>query len=129
MNPKYPKYKDTCCHRVCRALNYSGDPVPAQGGGIPGVRTDPGADKKHYVYSTYDMRKYLNGRYGFPKKFPATATADDVKEYQGIIAYGYLHIDLWNLTEPGRLIFFGSPAIANDAIYIWPTFSVLDIRK
>src|SRR5687767_13976960 len=99
MNPQYVSYKDTCCIRVCRSLNYAGDPVPWAGGGIEGVRTDKGGDEKYYIYSTNDIRKYLNARYGQPKKFGGDATAADLKGLRGIIAFGYLHIDLWDQTK------------------------------
>ncbi len=134
-DPKYTAYKDTCAIRVSRALNYAGDPIPPAGGGVDNpyvagkVRTDKGGDGKFYIYSTYDMRAYLNTRYGKAKKFPPTATSADVKDLKGIIAFGFLHIDLWDGEKCSRKCYFGDKRILNDNILVWPTGSVLDSRK
>lgn len=134
-NPKYTAYKDTCAIRVSRTLNYGGDPIPWAGGGLdnpfrPGtkVRTDKGGDGKFYIYSTLDMRAYLNTRYGKPKKFPPTATAADLKGLKGIIAFGFLHIDIWDGDKAARASYFGDPRISKDNILLWETASIFDSR-
>lgn len=133
-NPKYINYKDTCAIRVSRALNYAGDPIPPLGGfahpTMKGekLRSDKGGDEKRYIYSTTDMREYLNKRYGYPKKFPGNATADDVKGLRGIIAFGYVHIDLWDRGTVANSSFFGNAKVANDSVLIWETDSILDSR-
>lgn len=127
-NPQYTSYKDTCCIRVSRSLNYAGDPIPWAGGGIGKVRTDKGGDNKNYIYSTYDIRIYLNARYGYPQNFPGTATAQDLNGLQGIIAFGYLHIDLWDMNKCAGHDRFGDSRIANDGVHFWKTDSILDSR-
>lgn len=102
-------YRDTCCVRVSRSLNYGGDPIPAAGGGIANpymdhkrVRTYKGGDGKWYICSCYDIRAYLVGRYGHAKKanrFPGTASMEDLAGVTGIIAFGFWHIDIWNGTS------------------------------
>lgn len=102
-DPNYPAYKDTCCIRVSRSLNYGGDPIPVAGGGIANpymdhkrIRTDKGGDAKWYIYSCYDMRAYLVGRFGTPKSFAGTAAMTDLADITGIIAFGFWHVDVWN---------------------------------
>lgn len=100
----FTAYKDTCAIRVSRALNYGGQPIPRAGGGLPNpymspkkIRTDVGGDKKFYVYSVYDLRAYLTGKYGHPKKFGAATTQEELakKGLQGIIVFAYYHADIW----------------------------------
>lgn len=123
-NPNYTAYKDTCAIRICRALNYAGDPIPpvshVDNPYIKGkIRYDFGGDKKRYIYSTYDMRVYLNLRYGHGKKFPSSSTSGDLSGVKGIIAFGFLHLDLWDGSDCYNHCYFGSPSIANDSIYVW----------
>jgi hypothetical protein len=125
-DPNYKAYKDTCAIRISRALNYGGDPIPYVGninnpyvGGT--IRSDKGGDDKRYIYSTYDMRVYLNMRYGHGKKFPSSSASEDLSGAKGIIAFGFLHLDLWDGTNCYNHCYFGSPSIANDSIYVWIT--------
>lgn len=134
-DPKYTSYKDTCAIRVSRTLNYGGDPIPWAGGGIPNsfrpgskVRTDKGSDGMFYIYSTLDMRAYLNTRYGKPKKFASNATAADLKGLKGIVAFGFLHIDVWDGEKTARASYFGDKRIANDSILLWTAASIFDSR-
>jgi hypothetical protein len=103
----FPAYKDTCAIRVSRALNTGGDPIPKGGNGLPNpymtpkkIRTDKGGDEKFYIYSVYDLRAYLDGRYGNAKKYKKTITqADLAKEnVKGIIVFAYWHADIWDGT-------------------------------
>jgi Type VI secretion system (T6SS), amidase effector protein 4 len=126
-NPKYKAYKNTCAIRVSRALNYAGDPIPAAGGGISNpfmkdkkIRTDKGGDGKRYIYSTYDIRAYLTGRYGQPKRFPGTATKADLAGVKGIIAFGFFHIDVWDGSKcAGHDEGFGNAAVVSREILVW----------
>lgn len=125
-DPKYTAYKDTCAIRVSRALNYAGDPIPPTGNldnpyTKGKVRNDKGGDKKRYIYSTYDIRVYLNTRYGHAKKFKSSAKPEDLSGVKGIIAFGFLHIDLWDGTSCHNHCYFGDSRIANDSIYVWET--------
>ena len=67
---------DTCCIRLSHALNYSARPVEGFSGiANPGlgptakVRASKGGDNKWYIYSCYDMRAYLEVRFGLLKTF------------------------------------------------------------
>jgi Type VI secretion system (T6SS), amidase effector protein 4 len=121
-------YKDTCAIRISRALNYAGDPIPNVSnihnpyvGGH--VRTNRGADNMRYIYSTYDMRAYLNVRYGQGKKFSPSSTQADLSGVKGIIAFGFYHIDLWDGADCWHQCYFGvqEPKITNDNIIVWQT--------
>lgn len=124
LNAKFTSYKETCAIRISRALNYGGDPIPPIGHidnpYVAGkLRTDKGSDDKRYIFSTYDIRVYLNIRYGSGKKFSPTATAAELAGVKGIIAFGFLHIDVWDGTGCSRKCYFGDSRIMNDSIYVW----------
>lgn len=126
LDAKFTSYKDTCAIRVSRALNYGGDPIPPVGNidnpYVKGkLRTDKGADNRRYFFSTYDMRVYLDTHYGHGKKFKASATAADLAGVKGIIAFGFLHLDVWDGTGCSRHCYFGDSRILNDNIYVWET--------
>ncbi len=121
-NEQFQSYKDTCAIRVSRSLNYSGKPIGYAG---PKVRTNRGRDKKRYVYSTRDIRLYLNSRFGKPVKFPVGTEAKDVRDYYGIIAFGYLHIDLWDGYQNKCA---GNDYFGGREILIWETHSLLESR-
>jgi len=126
LNAKFTSYKDTCAIRVSRALNYGGDPIPYIGSidnpYVKGkLRANKGSDDKRYIYSTYDMRVYLNVRYGYGKKFKSTVTATDLAGVKGIIAFGFLHLDIWDGTGCSGHCYFSDSRIANDNIYVWET--------
>jgi hypothetical protein len=93
----FTDYKNTCAIRVSRALNYGGDPIPKGGGGLK-VRTDVGGDGRFYIYSVYDLRTYLTGRYGHPKQFKSTITQDELanENVKGIILFAFPHSDIWD---------------------------------
>jgi hypothetical protein len=127
VNPKFTSYKNTCAIRVSRALNYAGDPIPAAGGGLSNpfmkdkkIRTDKGGDGKRYIYSTYDIRAYLIGRYGHPKRFPGTATKADLAGVQGIVAFAFFHVDVWNGSKcAGHDGGFGDSHVVGGEILVW----------
>lgn len=127
-NPAFKEYKNTCAIRVSRALNYAGDPIPAAGGGISNpymthhrIRADKGGDGKWYIYSTYDIRAYLTGRYMQPKRFPGTATKADLEKIKGIMAFGFYHIDVWDGSFcAGHDGGFGNAAVVKQEILVWP---------
>ena len=67
-----PNY-NTCCIRTSLALNYSGAPIAKnfcdhlQNPYVPPkVRASQGQDKMWYIASVYDMRVYLEARFGPP---------------------------------------------------------------
>ncbi len=117
---------DTCCVRVSRALNYSGAAI-AGFSGLPNkymapgthVRAQQGADKKWYIFSTYDLRVYLTHKYGHPKVFKGTATASDLAGVSGIIMFGFVHADLWDGTDTRYHDDFGHPKVKAEGILVW----------
>ena len=127
-DPKFKDYKNTCAIRVSYALNYAGDPVPAAGGGVSNpymtghrIRTDKGGDARWYIYSTYDIRAYLTGRYMQPRRFPGTATKDDLAQIKGIVAFGFYHVDVWDGSFcAGHDQGFGNAAVVHQEILVWP---------
>jgi hypothetical protein len=128
-NPQYAAYKNTCAIRVSRALNYGGDPIPFAGAGLPNphmadrkIRTDKGGDGQWYIYSVYDMRAYLSGRYGHPKRFAGTAKKSDLAGIKGIIAFAAWHVDIWDGTTCGyHNDGFGNAAVGKQDIVVWKT--------
>jgi Type VI secretion system (T6SS), amidase effector protein 4 len=95
---------DTCCIRLSRALNYSGRPVqgfagmanPYMDGPNAKVRAARGADGKSYIYSCYDLRVYLQNRFGRAKTFFGSFEANDLSQARGIIMFAFRHVDLWD---------------------------------
>jgi hypothetical protein len=106
-NPNFKAYKDTCAIRVSRALNHGGDPIPQGGGGLSNpymadkkIRTDKGGDGRFYIYSVYDLRAYLTGRYGQPKKYKKSITQTELagENVKGVIVFAFWHADIWDGT-------------------------------
>lgn len=97
-DPKQLSYKDTCTIRISRSLNYSNHPIIKKAG----VRVNSGSDKKWYIYSVYDMKKYLELTYGTPdirktgKRGSITPDMLKGEANSGIILFTGIHIDLWN---------------------------------
>lgn len=103
----FPAYKNTCAIRVSRALNYGGDPIPKGVGGLsnpymPGkkIRTDKGGDGYFYIYSVYDLRAYLTGRYGRSRRYKKSITQSELagENVYGIIVFAFWHADIWDGT-------------------------------
>lgn len=94
---------ETCCIRLSRSLNYSGRPVqdfaamanPYMDGPNPKVRASKGADNRWYIYSCYDLRVYLEKRFGHAKKF-GSFEKSDLSDVRGVIMFAFRHVDLWN---------------------------------
>jgi hypothetical protein len=126
-------YWNSCCVRICRCLNYAGDPVPPGGGGAVNpymedkkVHTYEGGDGKRYIFNTYDLRAYLTVRYGAPVQFPGTKMAPDLGPIKGIIMFNYLHADLWDGTVgkcagPHPDGYFGDQEVQRGFIWVWKT--------
>jgi hypothetical protein len=96
---------ETCCIRLSRALNYGGRPVQGFAGmanpymdAKTHVRAAKGADSKWYIYSCYDLRVYLQNRFGYGRKF-GSFESSDLSAVRGIIMFEFRHVDLWNGTE------------------------------
>lgn len=97
---------DTCCIRLSRSLNYSARPIegfarianPGLGSGVT-VRAKQGDDTRWYIYSCYDLKAYLDARFGYAKKFVGKFADVDLSGIRGVILFGMRHIDLWDGSE------------------------------
>ena len=99
-----PKY-NTCCIRTSLALNYSGAPIAKKFCDHlknpyvpPKVRASQGQDKMWYVASVYDMRVYLEARFGQPKRFKRMSKEKlaALSTGAGILMFFPPHCDLWD---------------------------------
>lgn len=102
-----PNY-NTCCVRTSLALNKSGALISKKFcDGLknpyvpPKVRAHQGHDKLWYIASVYDMRVYLEARFGHPKHFKRISKQDlaALKTGAGILMFFAPHCDLWNGSE------------------------------
>jgi hypothetical protein len=62
-------------------------------------------DEMIYIFAVPDMRVYLNKRYIEEENYNGSkeAMVRKIKDRQGILAFGYFHIDLWlgsNIQRP-----------------------------
>ncbi|MGA7236640.1 MAG: T6SS effector amidase Tae4 family protein [Bryobacteraceae bacterium] len=102
-----PDY-NTCCIRTSLALNSSGAPITKHFCDSlknpyvpPKVRASRGSDNQWYIASVYDMRVYLEARFGQPKRFKRMSKEDLAaqKTGPGILMFFAPHCDLWNGSE------------------------------
>jgi hypothetical protein len=119
---------DTCCIRLSHALNYSARPVEGFSGiANPGlgptakVRASKGGDNKWYIYSCYDMRAYLEVRFGLPKTFHHAFEDVDLSGLKGIILFGMRHSDLWDGSQVRYNTDFTDGTKTVSEIRIWKT--------
>ena len=119
---------ETCCIRLSRALNLSGAPIagfekmanPHMSGPNPKVRARKGADSKWYIYSCYDLRVYLENRFGRPKRF-GSYEASDLSDERGIIMFAFRHVDLWDGSDVRYNHEFTNGTKTVQEICIWRT--------
>ena len=99
-----PNY-NTCCIRTSLVLNKSGVPISKSFcDGLqnryvpPKVRAGQGADKNWYIASVYDMRVYLEARFGQPKRFKRMSKEElmALNTGPGILMFFSPHCDLWD---------------------------------
>jgi len=119
---------DTCCIRLSRSLNYSARPVTGFSGiANPGlgstarVRAIKGGDDKWYIYSCYDLRAYLEARFGYAKKFNGGFAKVDLSGVKGVILFGMRHSDLWNGSEVRYNADFTDGTKTVSEIRVWET--------
>lgn len=97
-------YKETCAIQVSDALNRSGAVIvnyeyPDSSLATGKVRAKQGNDGMNYIYSTLDMKVYLNKRYGAAEHYRYTDAGKmkaKVQGRKGIILFGRRHIDIWD---------------------------------
>ena len=96
--------QETCCVQLSYALNNSFLTITDYA--YPDVRVDTGKVRAitddngyNYIYSTVDMKVYLDNKYFPCENYRGSSRADlvsHIKGRQGIIGFGGRHIDLWN---------------------------------
>jgi hypothetical protein len=99
-----PNY-NTCCIRTSLALNSSGAHISKHYCDQlknkyvpPKVRASQGGDKLWYIASVYDMRVYLEHKYGHPKHFKRMSKDElaALNTGPGILMFFAPHCDLWD---------------------------------
>ena len=127
------KGDETCASQICYALNKTGafiskleryaNPRMIKGG-TP--RAVSGADGRLYIFSVIDMVVYLNGRHGTCSTIPASKAIDRLQGVEGIIAYGYRHIDIWakwqERFEPHYYNCITDASCKKHGVFFWPLF-------
>ncbi|MCI0738220.1 MAG: type VI secretion system amidase effector protein Tae4 [Gemmataceae bacterium] len=93
-----------CAIQVSYALNNSGAPLPKSSSfitneppiGTRKVRLFPGGGDI-YIIDVYDMRAYLDGRYGEAENYRGSKDKmiEAISGRQGIIRFGRAHVDVW----------------------------------
>jgi Type VI secretion system (T6SS), amidase effector protein 4 len=123
-------FKNTCVLRVSRALNLSGDTIPANNSSLA---VSSGADKNWYAYRVSEFHEYMLGKYGTPisskgngKDSPPAAMVGK----KGIIEFkfkfgnpddpanGTGHFDLWDGKACKNKCYFDRVDSANN-ISLW----------
>jgi hypothetical protein len=103
-----PKNYNTCAVRTSLALNNSGVPILKNlCDGLknpyvpPRVRAYQGKDKNWYIASVYDLRVYMEARFGHPKHFKPMSSDDlaALNTGPGILMFFPIHCDLWSGAE------------------------------
>jgi hypothetical protein len=98
---------NTCVIRLCRAFNYSGNPIPRSS--TDEIVTIRGGDGLNYALRVREFTRYLRRKYGppdFEHTYPAPGGGDvpaSFKGRQGVVVFevdGWTdatgHMDLWN---------------------------------
>jgi hypothetical protein len=93
---------ETCTVQISYALNNAGAPVlnyaypdkRVATGKVRGAKDDSG---NNYIYSVLDMAVYLDNTYGKAENYKGKVSEmkKAIKDRNGIIAFGYRHMDLW----------------------------------
>lgn len=127
--------RETCASQVCYALNRTGAFIdkldrysnPAMiKGGVP--RALKGGDGYLYIFSVIDMVVYLNGRHGTCTTLRPHNAVEQLQGVEGIIAYGYRHIDIWakwqneRPFEPHYYNCIADPSTKKHGVFFWPLF-------
>lgn len=116
---------ETCCIRLSLSLTLAGQPIegfsrmhnPHMKEGK--VRAGKGDDNKWYIYSCYDLRVYLQNRYGMPKKF-GSYEKSDLSGIQGIIMFAFRHVDIWDGGAVKYNTDFTNGTKTVREIFVWP---------
>ena len=85
------------------------------------VRASKGGDDKWYIYSCYDLRAYLETRFGYAKKFKGGFADVDLSGVKGVILFGMRHSDLWDGLEVRYNTDFTDGTKTVSEIRVWET--------
>lgn len=110
-----PLYRNTCAIRLSRAFNYAGAPIAR---GLAGALSNSGDDKKWYIFRMADFGRYLSTKYGDPVVLPVDTPAKALAGRRGIVAFGKLHIDLWDGERACTANYFESEKV-KDPVLFW----------
>jgi hypothetical protein len=127
-----PGHKNTCASKISWAFNHvDGHYINCDGdygkGGVlvKKVRFLIDDDGWEYIFSTLDLRQYLNNRYGAGQMFPNTSK---IGSRNGVIIFEPTdtstigHTDIWvNGQIHDADLYFGSwySAVTNDRVFFW----------
>jgi hypothetical protein len=125
-----PKFSNTCASEISYALNcVDGHIVNTWGdygkGGVlvKKVRTLMDKDGFEYIFSTLDLRQYLNNRYGSGQQFPNTSK---IGKRNGVIIFEPSttigHTDVWvngEIDNPALYIPSWYEKVKNDTCFFW----------
>ncbi|MBN9452402.1 MAG: hypothetical protein J0I42_10690 [Bosea sp.] len=133
---KFMAGRETCASQLCYAMNRGGAQIQDVErysnpkmikGGVP--RTLQGGDGFLYIFSTIDMVVYLTGRHGSPSVIPAHKANEKLNGVEGIVAYGYRHIDIWAKWKkydpyfgPNYYNCANDPSARKWGVFFWPLF-------
>lgn len=130
---KFMKGRETCSSQLCYALNRTGafiDKLDRYAnyqmikGGVP--RAILGGDGRLYIFSVIDMVVYLNGRHGRCSTLKSHEAVKKLQGVEGIIAYGYRHIDIWgkwsDQFQPHYYNCINDPSCKRNGVFFWPLF-------
>ena len=99
---------ETCCIQMCYAMNRAFLKIGSDYA-FPDTRVDTGKVRAvkdqngdNYIYSTLDMKVYLDNKYFESDNYRGFSRAELTKAIQGkkgILGFGGRHIDLWSGTK------------------------------
>lgn len=125
-----PKFSNTCASEISYAFNcIDGHQVDTTGdwgkGGIlvKNVRTLKDNDGFEYIFSTLDLRQYLNNRYGSGEMFPNTsklAKRNGVIIFEPTTTIG--HTDVWvdgQIDTPSLYIASWYEKVQKETCFFW----------
>ena len=125
-----PKFSNTCATEISYAFNcIPGHHVDASGdygkGGVlvKKVRTLRDKDGFEYIFSTLDLRQYLNNRYGSGQQLPNTSK---IGKRNGVIIFEPSttigHTDVWvdaEIDNPSLYMASWYAKVKNDLCFFW----------
>ena len=130
----------TCATQLSYALNFGGAPIvnydyedaSVAGGKVLALPDDLGWN---YIYSVIDLKVYLDKRHGACEVLPAShaknpmnaksQATEKIQNRNGVLAFGYMHIDVWNGERIHQEAIMSSAIWTSDSVmlrgfFFWP---------